>query len=78
MNTEHGKQLISEHGLNMSESAYSIEGNTSAAKSAMVKQVLAHNGIVGVIVSLPFRIPWLGDKLYDLIASHRAHTEKSQ
>ncbi len=77
MNTEEGKKLVTEHSFNMSESAYAIHENTISRKSEMMRDVLAHNGIIGAILSVPFRIPWLGNKLYDLLALHRKHVTKS-
>jgi len=78
MNTENGKRLITEHGLNMTESAYAIQENTISGKSGMVRRVLAYNGIIGAILSIPFRIPWFSDKLYDLLALHRKHVTTSR
>lgn len=78
MNTEHGKQLIAEHDLNMNESAYALDKNGISKRSAMVRRVLARGGAVGAILSAPFRIPWLSDKLYDVLALHRRHITTSR
>lgn len=78
MNTEHGERLITEHSLNMTESAYAIQENAISKKSEMVRRVLAYNGIIGAILSIPFRIPWLSDKLYDVLALHRRHVTASR
>ena len=78
MNTEHGKRLITANGLNMTESAYAIQENTISGKSEMARRVLAHNGIIGAILSIPFRIPWLSDKFYDVLALHRRHVATSR
>jgi predicted DCC family thiol-disulfide oxidoreductase YuxK len=73
MNTERGHSLVHEHGLDMHASAYAIRDGKVSGKSAMVRDVLTHNGTLGFFISLPFRIPWVGDRLYELIARHRSH-----
>ncbi len=73
MNTERGKGLVQTHDLNMHASAYLIEGAVVSDKAKMMRDVLAHNGPIGFLMSLPFRIPWFGDRLYELIALHRSH-----
>lgn len=78
MNTERGKALIQERGLDMGRSAYALHADGSTAeKSHMVRDVLARNGLVGFFLSLPFRIPHIGDTLYTVLALHRRHTTKS-
>lgn len=78
MNTERGRTLAHEHNLDVRASAYAIKDGVVAGKSQMVRTVLAHNGILGFLVSLPFRIPWLGDRLYELIVRHRSHGFREQ
>ncbi len=79
MNTEEGKALIEKHQLDMNASAYVLHHDGSrAAKSEMIREVLAHNGLLGFVFSLPFRIPYLSDVLYDLLALHRKHVTKTK
>lgn len=77
MNTDAGKALVQQHQLDMDSSAYAISERETLSKAAMVKSVLSHNGFVGMLLSLPFRIPWLGDKLYDVLVLHRNHVTTS-
>ncbi len=79
MNTEEGKTLIEKHQLDMNASAYVLrEDGTRAGKAEMIREVLAHNGPLGFVLSLPFRVPYLSDVLYDLLALHRKHVTKSK
>ncbi len=79
MNTEEGKSLIEKHKLDMNASAYVLRDDGShAEKSEMIREVLAHNGPLGFMFSLPFRIPYLSDALYDLLALHRKHVTKTK
>ena len=79
MNTERGKELIDRHHLDMNQSAYAFrEDGSRAEKSYMVRDVLAQNGLVGFLLSLPFRIPYVSDKLYDFLAQIRWHTTGSR
>ncbi len=78
MNTEEGKVLIEKHNLDMNASAYVLrEDGSRAAKSEMIREVLAHNGLLGFVFSVPFRVPYLSDMLYDLLALHRKHVTRS-
>jgi len=78
MNSEQGRALIRQHDLDMNASAYAFrEDGSKTARSRMMRDVLARNGWLGFLFSLPFRIPLLGDKLYDVLARHRRHTTKS-
>lgn len=78
MNTEEGTSLVQKHQLDMSKSAYALHADGSkSSKSRMVRDVLARNGLIGAMLSLPFRIPYLGDMLYDVLALHRRRTTKS-
>lgn len=76
MHTDEGNRIVTEHALDMERSAYALTENGISQKARMMRAVLAHNGVIGFLVSLPFRIPWLGDRLYELIASHRRHITK--
>ena len=73
MHTERGKQLVRDRQLDMQASAYALDGERISGKAKMVRDVLAHNGAIGFFLSLPFRIPWLGDRLYEFCALHRDH-----
>ena len=78
MNSERGKTLIEQHGLDMNQSAYAFNSDgTRSEKSHFMRDVLAHGGSVGFILSLPFRVPILGDLLYSLLATIRYHITKS-
>ena len=78
MHSERGQTLIRQHGLNMSDSAFAFHVDGSRTeKSQMIRDVLAHNGVIGFLLGLPFRIPYISDKLYDLLALHRRHRTKS-
>lgn len=78
MNTERGKALIQQHNLDMNASAYAFHADgTKTEKSRMMRDVLAHNGILGFLLSLPFRIPFVSDKVYSVLALHRKHVTKS-
>ena len=69
MNTERVRALIEEHRLDMNTSAYALRADgLKTEKSRMMRDVLRHNGLVGFLLSVPFRLPYLGDKLYDLLA----------
>lgn len=77
MNTEAGKRIIAEKGLDMAESAYVVDGDTVEGKAAFMREVFSRGGIIGFCISLPFRIPVLGNALYRLLALHRKHVTKS-
>jgi predicted DCC family thiol-disulfide oxidoreductase YuxK len=79
MNTERGKTLVQEHKLDMNASAYAFRADgTRTEKSQMMRDVLANNGVLGFIMSLPFRIPYLNDILYRILAWTRWHITKSK
>lgn len=78
MNTEEGRRIISEHKLDMRRSAYVIDGENISGRADMMRKILSHGSIIGFLLSLPFRIPYLSNALYDLLARHRAHVTKSQ
>lgn len=71
MNTEEGRHLMSAFRLNMDQSAYAVKGGLILNKRQMMCEVLDHDGLIGFIVSIPFRIPYLGDILYDFLAACR-------
>lgn len=77
MNTDAGKQIIAEKGLDMMESAYVVDGDAVAGKAAFMREVFSRGGVVGTLISLPFRIPILGNALYRLLALHRRHVTKT-
>ncbi len=79
MNTEEGKALIEKHQLDMSASAYVVQGDgTRVEKARMMVEVLSHNGLLGFVLSIPFRVPYLSDWLYNMLALHRKHVTKSK
>jgi len=78
MNTEEGQRIIAEHTLDMRRSAYVIDGKNIFGRADMMREVLSHGSIVGFLLSLPFRVPYLGNALYDLLARHRAHVTRSK
>lgn len=79
MNTERGKTFIAQHNLDMNASAYALhEDGRITEKSQMVRDVLEHNGILGYLSSLPFRVPYFNDTLYDFLAWTRWHATKSK
>ncbi len=79
MNTEEGKALIEKYQLDMNASAYVLnEDGSLAAKAEMIREVLEHNGPIGFVFSLPFRIPFVSNVLYDLLALHRRHVTKTR
>lgn len=79
MNTERGQAMVKEHNLDMNASAYAFRADGSRAEKAqMMRDVLAHNGIAGFFLSLPFRIPFFGDMLYEFLAWTRWHLTKSR
>ncbi|HWO07637.1 MAG TPA: DCC1-like thiol-disulfide oxidoreductase family protein [Candidatus Paceibacterota bacterium] len=73
MNTSRGRELVRTRNLDIHTSAYYIDGEYVTEKARMMRDVLAHNGVVGFVASLPFRIPWFGDRLYELISRHQEH-----
>jgi predicted DCC family thiol-disulfide oxidoreductase YuxK len=78
MNTEKGKQLVQENGLDMNASAYVLHSDGSRTEKArMMVEVLSHNGLIGFVLSLPFRVPVVGELLYYLLTLHRRHLTKS-
>lgn len=78
MNTERGKNLIQEHRLDMNATAYAFHADgTASEKAQMILDVLARNGIFGFILSLPFRIPYVGNALYEVLAFIRWHITSS-
>jgi predicted DCC family thiol-disulfide oxidoreductase YuxK len=78
MNTEEGKSLIRERGLDMNATAYAFHADgTTSEKRHMLRDVLAHNGPIGFVLSLPFRVPYLGDALYALFAFVRLRITRS-
>ena len=79
MNTERGKTLIKENELDMNASAYVFHPDgTKSEKSHMMRDILARNGFIGFILSLPFRVPYLNDALYKLLALIRWYITSSQ
>jgi predicted DCC family thiol-disulfide oxidoreductase YuxK len=65
INTEEGKMLIKKHDLDVNASAYVLhEDGSRAEKSAMMAEILSHNGFLGMVLSLPFRVPIVGNWLY--------------
>lgn len=79
MNTDRGRALIQEHKLDMNKSAYVFrEDGTRTEKSRMIRDILEHNGFLGFLMSLPFRIPYLNDVLYNILAWTRWHITKSE
>jgi predicted DCC family thiol-disulfide oxidoreductase YuxK len=78
MNTEEGKRVIQEHGLDMEKSAYVIDGDAISGRAQMMRDVLARGGVIGFLLSLPFRIPLIGNALYDLLALHRKHVTRTK
>lgn len=79
MNSERGRELVAEHGLDMNASAYAIRTDgTRSEKVAFMRDILSHNGAIGSILSLPFRLPFVGNALYDLLAFIRYHTTASK
>lgn len=73
MNTDEGKKLITQHGLDMERSAYAIHDGSIMQKAAFMREVFGRSGIRGWLISLPFRIPYFSDRAYDLLARHRKH-----
>ena len=78
MNTEEGKRVIVEHGLDMERSAYVIEDGVIGERAHMMRDVLSRAGFIGLLLSLPFRIPYVGNALYDVLALHRKHVTKTK
>lgn len=78
MNTDAGKRIIAEKDLDMLESAYLIDGDSVAGKAAFMREVFRRGGVFGFLISLPFRIPLLGNALYRLLALHRRHVTKTE
>lgn len=73
MNTNEGARLIDEHHLDMSQSAYLIDGTKIEGKAGFMREVFRRGGIIGTLISVPFYIPYLGTLLYRLLAAHRTH-----
>jgi predicted DCC family thiol-disulfide oxidoreductase YuxK len=78
MNTDAGKHIIAEKGLDMVESAYVIDGERVEGKAAFMREVFSRGGVIGFLISLPFRIPIIGNAIYYLLALHRAHVTKTE
>lgn len=78
MNTTEGQRVISEHGLDMKKSAYVIENGAVSERAHMMRDVLARGGFIGLLLGLPFRVPYLGNALYDLLALHRRHVTRTK
>lgn len=78
MNTDEGQRIIATHQLDMHRSAYVIDGENISGRAEMMREVLSRGGSIGFLLSLPFRVPYLGNALYDLLARHRAHVTKSE
>lgn len=79
MNTEEGQALIVKHQLDMSASAYVVHDDGShAEKARMMVEIFSRAGFLGLLVSLPFRVPILGNWLYGLLALHRKHATKTE
>jgi predicted DCC family thiol-disulfide oxidoreductase YuxK len=77
MSTEEGKRLMTAFRLDTNQSAYAVKGGLILNKRQMMCEVLSHDGLIGSIVSIPFRIPYLGDWLYDLLAVCRSRITTS-
>ncbi|MBI5456930.1 DUF393 domain-containing protein [Candidatus Kaiserbacteria bacterium] len=79
MNTERGQALIEEHKFDMNKSAYVVRTDgTTAEKAEMAREIFAHNGFLGFLFSLPFRIPYVGNLLYSAGPWTRWYTTKSK
>ena len=78
MNTEEGAELVREHSLDMSASAYILDGSKIEGKAAFMRTLFRRGGFLGFLISLPFRIPYVGTTLYSLLARHRAHVTTSK
>ncbi len=79
MNTEEGKALIEKNQLDMNASAYVLhEDGTRVEKARMMVEVLSHNGLLGFLLSIPFRMPYVSDWLYNVLTLHRKHVTKSK
>ena len=78
MNTEEGKRIVSDRGLNMTESAYVIDGESISGKAAFMREVFRRGGLIGLLISLPFRVPYFGNVLYRLLALHRKHITRTE
>jgi predicted DCC family thiol-disulfide oxidoreductase YuxK len=79
MNTEEGKELVRANGLDMNASAYVFRADgEKIEKRKMMVEILSHDGVLGFVLSLPFRVPILGDGLYYLLTVLRFHVTKSR
>lgn len=79
MNTEEGKALIEKHQLDMNASAYVVHDDGSRAEKArMMVEIFSRAGFLGLLASLPFRVPIVGDWMYSLLALHRKHVTKTE
>jgi|GEM_PF-3080840 len=78
MNTDEGQRMIDEHSLNMEKSVYVIDGETISERARMMRDVLARGGVIGFFLSLPFRIPFVGNMIYDILTLHRKHVTKTK
>lgn len=78
MNTDAGRAIIAEKKLDMAESAYLVDGDSVAGKAAFMREVFSRGGLIGVLISLPFRVPYVGNALYRLLALHRRHVTKTE
>ncbi len=78
MNSEKGKELVRANGLDMNASAYVLHNGSKTGKAKMMVEILSHNGLFGFVLSLPFRLPVVGEWLYYLLTLHRKHVTKTK
>ena len=74
MNTEHGKDLIRIHGLDMEKSAYAIsEDGAVVEKADMLQTVLSRTNLLGrILASCINALPRSATaKIYEFVAKHR-------
>jgi predicted DCC family thiol-disulfide oxidoreductase YuxK len=75
MNSPEGNKYVHDLNLDMNASAYLIDKHgTIKEKEAMAASVLAKSGVVGTLLSVPFRIPYVSRFLYTALAWVRFHT----
>ena len=74
MHTDHGKELVAKHSLDMEKSAYAISEDGSIASHAdMIHTVLSASGRMGQILGGLLRIlpNTAADRLYNFASKHR-------
>lgn len=79
MHSVEGQRYIAVHKLDMNASAYLIdEHGVIKEKEAMAASVLRRAGILGKLLSIPFRIPYVSRMLYAMLAWVRFHTTSTK